>query len=119
MKKKRILNCSCSFTVSLIMLILSGPYINQTAQAFFEDQVKYKFVHHWYHTLSDSSPEKRFQECSSGVKQRAALARSLLHNPELIILDEPTRSLDPLSALEIRDYIQRLAGKDKKTVILF
>ncbi len=64
------------------------------------------------------TPEKRFQECSSGVKQRAALARSLLHNPELIILDEPTRSLDPLSALEIRDYIQRLAREEKKTVIL-
>ena len=61
MKKKKILNFSCSFTVSLIMLVLSGPYINQNAQAFFEDQVKYKFVHHWYPMLSDSSSEKRFQ----------------------------------------------------------
>ena len=61
MKKKKILNYSCSFTVSLIMLVLSAPYNIQTAQAFFEDQVKYKFVHHWYPMLSDSSPEKRFQ----------------------------------------------------------
>ena len=61
MKKKKILNYSFSFTVSLIMLVLSGPYNNQTAQAFCEDQVKYKFIHHWYPMLSDSSPEKRFQ----------------------------------------------------------
>ena len=61
MKKNKILNYSCSFTVSLIMLVISGPYINQNPQAFFEYQVKYKFVHKWYPMLSDSSPEKRFQ----------------------------------------------------------
>jgi len=71
MKKKKIINYSSSFTVYLIMLVLSGPYINQTAQAFFEDQVKYKFVHHWYPMLRDSSPEKRFQA-----------ARALLSYPE-------------------------------------
>ena len=68
----KILNYSCSFSVSLIMLVLSGPYINQTAQAFFEDQVKYKFIHHWYPMLRDSSPEKRFQA-----------ARAFLSYPEL------------------------------------
>jgi len=61
MKKNKILNYSCSLTVSLIILLQLDPFINQTAQAFFEDQVKYKFVHHWYPMLSDSSPDKRFQ----------------------------------------------------------
>ena len=43
------------------MLIHTTPFNSQSAQAFFEDQVKYKFVHHWYPMLSDSNPEKRFQ----------------------------------------------------------
>jgi len=72
MNKKKILNYISCFTVSFFMLILSGPYINQTAQAFFEDQLKYKFIHHWYPMLSDSSPEKRFQA-----------ARAFLSYPEL------------------------------------
>ena len=54
------------------MLVLSGTFISQTVQAFYEDQVKYKFVHHWYPMLNDSSPEKRFQA-----------ARAFLSYPEL------------------------------------
>ena len=65
MKTKRILNYSFSFTVSLIMLVHSGPYIKQTVQAFFEDQVRYKLVHYWYPMLSDPSPEKRFKAASA------------------------------------------------------
>ena len=85
MKKKKILNYSFSFTVSLIMLVLSGPYINQTAQAFFEDQVKYKFVHHWYPMLSDSSPEKRFQAARAFLSYpewSLPLLRNAIMNPD-------------------------------------
>ena len=60
-KIKRIINYSCRFSVSLILLIHSGPYIKQNAQAFFEDRVRYKLMHYWYPMLSDPSPEKRFQ----------------------------------------------------------
>jgi len=84
-KKEKILNYSCSFTVSLIMLVLSGPYINQTAQAFFEDQVKYKFVHHWYPMLSDSSPEKRFQAAMTFLSYpewSLPLLRNTIMNPD-------------------------------------
>jgi len=85
MKKKRFLNYICNFTVTLIMLILSGPYINQTAQAFFEDQVKYKFVHHWYPLLSDSSPEKRFQAARAFLlypQWSLPLLRNAIMNPD-------------------------------------
>ena len=85
MKKKKILNYSCSFTVSLIMLVVSGPYINQNAQAFFEDQVKYKFVHHWYPMLSDSSPEKRFQAARAFLtypEWSLPLLRNAIMNPD-------------------------------------
>ena len=85
MKKKKILNYSFSFTVSLIMLVLSGPYNNQTAQAFFEDQVKYKFIHHWYPMLSDSSPEKRFQAARAFLtypEWSLPLLRNSIMNPD-------------------------------------
>ena len=61
MKIKRLINYGCSATFSLILLLHSGPYIKQKAQAFFEDQVRYKLVHYWYPMLSDQSQEKRFQ----------------------------------------------------------
>ena len=85
MKKKKNLNYSCRFTVSLFMLVLSGPYTNQTAQAFFEDQVKYKFVHHWYPMLSDSSPEKRFQAARAFLtypEWSLPLLRNAIMNPD-------------------------------------
>ena len=85
MKKNKILNYSCSFTVSLFMLVFSDPYINQTAHAFFEDQVKYKFVHHWYPMLSDSSPEKRFQAARAFLSYpewSLPLLRNAIMNPD-------------------------------------
>ena len=85
MKKKKNLNYSFSFIVSLIMLVLSGPYINQTAQAFFEDQVKYKFMHHWYPMLRDSSPEKRFQAVRAFLtypEWSLPLLRNAIMNPD-------------------------------------
>ena len=85
MNKKKFLNYSCSFTVSLIILIQYGPYINQTALAFFEDQAKYKFVHHWYPMLSDSSPEKRFQAARAFLtypEWSLPLLRNAIMNPD-------------------------------------
>ena len=53
---------------------------------------------------------------SKGYKQRVGLAAALVHNPEVVILDEPTTGLDPNQLIEIRKLIREL-GKDK-TVIL-
>ncbi len=53
---------------------------------------------------------------SKGFRQRTGLAQAIVHNPEILILDEPTTGLDPNQIIEIRELIKRL-GKEK-TVIL-
>jgi len=64
------------------------------------------------------SPEqsKKIKELSKGFKQRVGLASALIHNPEVLILDEPTTGLDPNQLIEIRNLIKEV-GKDK-TVLL-
>jgi ABC-2 type transport system ATP-binding protein len=55
---------------------------------------------------------KKISQLSKGYRQRVGLAQSFLHNPEVLILDEPTTGLDPNQIQEIREVI-RTAGKDK------
>lgn len=55
---------------------------------------------------------------SLGMKQRLGIAIALVHNPELIILDEPTNGLDPQGIADIRHLIQRLAKVEGKTVLV-
>jgi ABC-2 type transport system ATP-binding protein len=61
---------------------------------------------------------RRFGELSTGNKQRMAFARAMLSKPPVLLLDEPTRSLDPLAAARMRALISRLAGSDPPVTIL-
>ncbi|PPA71510.1 ABC transporter ATP-binding protein [Jeotgalibacillus proteolyticus] len=66
--------------------------------------------------------EKRIHEkvktYSLGMRQRLGIAQSLLHDPRVLILDEPTNGLDPAGIREIRDYIRRLAKERDMAVIV-
>lgn len=64
----------------------------------------------------NAEKHKKIGELSKGYRQRVGLAQAMIHNPEVLILDEPTTGLDPNQIVEIRKLIREL-GKEK-TVIL-
>lgn len=62
---------------------------------------------------------KKFAGYSSGMKQKLAIARGLLSDPEILILDEPTRTLDPISVKEVGEIIsQRVHKEGNKTLLI-
>ncbi|TCZ78867.1 ABC transporter ATP-binding protein [Paenibacillus albiflavus] len=62
--------------------------------------------------------KKLFSNYSLGMKQRLGIANAIMHDPELLILDEPTNGLDPIGIAEVRDFIKDLSVKKQKTIII-
>lgn len=62
--------------------------------------------------------KKLFSKYSLGMKQRLGIANAILHDPELLILDEPTNGLDPIGIAEVRNFLKELSQDRGKTILI-
>jgi ABC-2 type transport system ATP-binding protein len=60
--------------------------------------------------------DSRFFSYSTGIKRRFDIARGLLHQPDILLLDEPTTNLDPITAAEVRELLAQLQGQGKTLI---
>lgn len=66
----------------------------------------------------EDAMKKRVKAYSLGMRQRLGIAQALLHNPSILILDEPTNGLDPAGIREMRDYLKRIAAEEGISVLV-
>ena len=62
--------------------------------------------------------KKLFSQYSLGMKQRLAMVLAIMHDPELLILDEPVNGLDPIGISKVRSFIRRLCDEEGKTILI-
>lgn len=76
-------------------------------------------AHHYVKMVKlDHAVDKKPQELSGGMRQRASLARTLSLDPEVLLLDEPLSALDALTRSELQDQILNIWEKNKRTVVM-
>jgi ABC-2 type transport system ATP-binding protein len=75
-------------------------------------------VRQWlsYFGMADAA-ERRIGEYSKGMRQKLAIVRAMLHDPPVLMLDEPTSAMDPASAKTVRDAIRRLRDDDRAILL--
>jgi ABC-2 type transport system ATP-binding protein len=105
----------------------AGVYANTTVTEYLDffarahdlrGEARRRAVDHIIDFMSIGDLRDRHVEgLSKGLKQRIALGRAIVHDPDVLILDEPTANLDPRARIEFRTLIRELAG-DGKTILL-
>jgi ABC-2 type transport system ATP-binding protein len=104
-----------------------GLYVRMTGQEYLDffgqvyrldsaaREARNKYLLEYFGILD--AAQKRIGEYSKGMRQKLALARALMHEPPVLLLDEPTSAMDPESARLVRDEIARLKSSQRTIVI--
>ena len=105
----------------------AGVYSNTTVEEYLDffarandlrGEARRKAVEHIIEFMSIGDlRDRQVESLSKGLKQRVALGRAIIHDPEVLILDEPAANLDPRARIEFRTLIRELAA-DGKTILL-
>lgn len=66
----------------------------------------------------ENAIDKKVKNYSLGMRQRLGIAQALLHDPSILILDEPTNGLDPAGIRQLRDYLRRLAREENISILV-
>ena len=103
----------------LYMRMTGEEYLDFFGKVYALDPQARKARSHYlleYFGLAEAA-RRRSGEYSKGMKQKLALARALMHDPSVLLLDEPTSAMDPESARLVRDEIARLRSSQRTSVI--
>ena len=101
-----------NISLAALPLFARGPLVRHTEETNAARHQIQTFA------IKASSPEQPIQQLSGGNQQKALLARCLLNEPEIIILDEPTRGIDIGAKSEIYAVIQKLASQGKAILLI-
>lgn len=82
-------------------------------ESTISERMENLFTHFGIHDFQD----KKIEELSTGMKQKTAIAVSLVHDPEVIIFDEPTNGLDIITARSVTDYLKLLREQGKLILV--